>query len=51
MKDLDFEKQDFNKIIMETEDSLSKVYPKVILEKYHKEFCEKYLFINENKFF
>ncbi len=41
MKDMDFEKQDFDKIIIETENSLSKVYPKLIFEKYHNEFCGK----------
>lgn len=41
MKDLNFEKLDFNKIISDTENSLNKVYPRVILKNYHKEFSDK----------
>lgn len=41
MKDLDFEKQDFDQIILETENSLNKVNPNVIFKRYNEEFCEK----------
>ena len=41
MRDLNFEKIDFNQIIIDTENSLNKVYPRIVLQNYYKEFCEK----------
>ena len=41
MKEVDFEKQDFNKIIHDTENSLKHVSPITILKNYENEFCEK----------
>lgn len=41
MKDLNFDKLDFNKIIIDTENSLNRVYPRTVLNNYHSEFCDK----------
>jgi len=41
MKNLTFEIQDINNLILETENSLIKLFPQTILNHYKTEFCER----------